>query len=75
MSAPVYLTTIILLFGAILAIVAIRYRALGQQAQAKLADAQEWRDLAERAAAAEARTAEALVSVLASVETVLKDVG
>jgi Tfp pilus assembly protein PilO len=85
MSAPVYLTTIILIVGAVVVVFGMRYLALSKQAKAKLADGQGWRQVAEQAAAAQAHTASTLASMqaslaevstrLASVETLLKDVG
>jgi hypothetical protein len=85
MSATVYLITIILIVGAIVTIFESRYRAISKEAKAKLANGQEWRQLAEDAVASQAQTASALASVqaslaevsarLASVETLLTDVG
>ncbi len=84
MSEPVYLTTLTLFFGTIIAIFAIRYRSLNLQASARLANDEAYRALADKAAAAESATAAALSGLqstleevrarVATIEKVLKEV-
>jgi Tfp pilus assembly protein PilO len=84
MSSNIYLMTIILPLVAIVFIFGLRYRAQVQQAQARLANDEAYRQLAEKAAATQAATATALASIdatlaelkarLSGVEKVLKEV-
>lgn len=85
MSAPIYLTTLCLFFGAIILVFVIRYVSLVLQARARLANDDAYRKLAEGARSAQAETATALAAIqasmadvqarLAAVEKILKDVG
>lgn len=84
MSEHVYFLSIILPLVAIVFIFGMRYRAQVQQAQARLANDEAYRQLAEKAAATQAATASALASIdatlaelktrLSGVEKVLKEV-
>jgi hypothetical protein len=84
MSATLYLTTICLPLATILLVFGMRYAAAVQQAKARRADDDAWRQVAEKAAAAQAETATALASMeaaladvrtrLTAVEKILKDV-
>ena len=84
MSENVYLTTIIIFFGTIITIFAIRYRSLNYQASARAANDDAYRKLAEKAAQAESATASALADLQATlaevrlrvttIEKVLKEV-
>ncbi|MES2899481.1 MAG: hypothetical protein V4723_07105 [Pseudomonadota bacterium] len=84
MSEPVYLTSIIIFFGTIIAIFAIRYRSLNHQASARLANDEAYRKLAEKAILAESATAAALADLqstlaevrlrVSTIEKVLKEV-
>ena len=85
MTEHLYVLTIIAPMITVLCIAALRYVSRIQQARARLADEGAYREVAERAATAEAETASALQSIqaalsdvrarLVSVETILKDVG
>jgi hypothetical protein len=84
MSQNLYLLTLCLPLGTILVVFGMRYYALVQQAKARLASDEAYRQLAEKAAAAESETAKTLTSMevaladmrmrLVSVEKILKDV-
>jgi hypothetical protein len=84
MSTPLYIFSISIPLLTILAIFAIRYLALTQQAKARIASDEAYRALAEKAAAAETAAAASLAAIqqsladvrtrLASVEKILKDV-
>jgi hypothetical protein len=84
MHEHVYLLTLGLPLLTILIVFGMRYYAAIEQAKARLANDQAYRDLAEKAAAAQAETASTLASMSASladltsrlgaVEKVLKDV-
>ena len=84
MSEPIYLTTIGIFFGTVLAIFAMRSFAAIQQAKARLASDEAYRTVAEKAALAETQTAAALVAIqatlddmrsrLGAIEKVLKEV-
>ena len=84
MSESVFLITIILPLITILAVFAMRYYAAIQQAKARLANDNAYRQIAEQSAAAQAETARRLASMdaalgdlksrLAAVEKVLKEV-
>jgi hypothetical protein len=84
MSESIYLLSIGLPLGTILLIFAMRYFSAVQQAKARLANDDAYRQLAARAADAQAETAVALSSIdatladlksrLASLEKILKEV-
>ena len=84
MSEHVYFITIALPAATILIVFGMRYHAAVQQARARLANDDAYRQTAEKAAAAEAATAAALAAIqasladaaarLAAIETVLKAV-
>jgi hypothetical protein len=84
MSAPVYFTTIGLFLGTILAIFGMRYRSAVQQAKARLAHDQAYREIAAKAVAEQADTATAISAIrvsladiaarLGTIEKVLKEV-
>ncbi len=84
MSQPVYFLTIGMVLATILAIFGMRYRSTGQQAKARLAEEQAYREIATRAVADQAGTAATLASIqseltgigtrLAAIERVLKEV-
>jgi hypothetical protein len=85
MTAFIYLLTLILPLATILLVFAIRGWSAIQQAKARLANEDEYRRIAEKAAGAQADTANALTAIQASmsevqarltaVEKILKDVG
>ncbi len=78
MSAALYLTTLCLPLGTILLVFGMRYFALIQQAKARLASDEAYRQIAEKAVADHGATASALTSIetrLAAIEKILKDVG
>jgi hypothetical protein len=70
MSENLYLLTICLPLGTILLIFGMRYFSAVQQAKARLANDEAYRQIAAKAAAAQAETATAL----ASIDTTLADV-
>lgn len=84
MSAPVYFATIGLVLGTILVVFGMRYYSANQQAKARIAHDQSYRELAERAVADRADTATAVSTIqvsladiatrLGSIEKVLKEV-
>lgn len=84
MSESVYLLTICLPLATILLVFGMRYFSAVQQAKARLANDDAYRQIAAQAAAAQARTATALSSIdatladlrsrLAMVEKMLKEV-
>jgi hypothetical protein len=84
MSESIYLLSIGLPLGTILLIFAMRYFSAVQQAKARLANDDAYRQLAAKAADAQAETAVALASIdatladlksrLASLEKILKEV-
>ncbi|HEY1562458.1 MAG TPA: hypothetical protein VGF71_16440 [Caulobacteraceae bacterium] len=84
MTAIFYLLTLVLPLATILIVFAMRYYALVQQARARLANDDAYRQLAERASAAQSRIATSLAAVetnladvrtrMAAVETILKAV-
>ena len=84
MSESVYFLTIILPLATVLLVFAMRYYAAIQQAKARLANDNAYRQLAEQSAAAQAETARRLASMdaalgelksrVATVEKVLKEV-
>ena len=85
MSESIYLMTIFLFLGTILLIFGMRYLSATQQARARLQSGDDYRRLAERAAAVEAENGAALSAIqnalaeislrLTAVERILKDVG
>jgi hypothetical protein len=84
MSETIYLLTLSLPLGTLLLVFGMRAFAAVQQAKARLANDEAYRQLAERAASAQAAAASALASIdanlaevkarLAAVEKVLKEV-
>ncbi len=84
MTPTLYLVTICLPLGTILIVFGMRYVSAVQQAKARLANEDAYRQLAARAASAEAETATALTAIqaalsevrarLTAIEKVLKDV-
>ena len=84
MSPMIYLTSLSIAFGTVLAIFAMRYAALTRQAKARLANDDAYRRMAEQAVTAQSETAAALTAIqadlsevrtrLTAVEKVLKDV-
>jgi len=84
MSEQIYLMTLILFFGTIITIFAIRYRSLNIQANARLANDDAYRMLAQKAVEAQAATSLALGELHATlgevrarvntIEKVLKEV-
>lgn len=78
MSAALYLTTLCLPLGTILLVFGMRYFALIQQAKARLASDEAYRQIAEKALADHGAAASALAGIetrLAAIEKILKDVG
>ena len=63
MPALVYLLSLVLLFGTILGIFFMRYRASAMQARARIMSEQAYQQLAEKAVAAQAET-QALLSAI-----------
>ncbi|HTD06939.1 hypothetical protein [Undibacterium sp.] len=84
MSENLYLLTICLPLGTILLIFGMRYFSAVQQAKARLANDEAYRQIAAKAAAAQAETATALASIdatladvksrLTALEKILKEV-
>ena len=84
MSASIYLLTLCLPLGTILLVFGMRYFSAIQQARARLANDDAYRQIAEKAAAAQSETASALSAIQASlaemktrlgaVEKILKEV-
>ena len=84
MTATFYLLTLVLPLATILIVFAMRYRATVQQAEARLASDDAYRQLAESAAAAQSQIAASLAAMeaglsdmrrrVAAVETILKAV-
>jgi hypothetical protein len=84
MTAIFYLLTLVLPLATILIVFAMRYYALVQQARARLANDDAYRQLAESASAAQSRIATSLAAMeasladvrsrMAAVETILKAV-
>jgi len=78
MSTPLYLFSICLPFVTVLLVFGMRYFALIQQARARLASDDAYRQIAEKAVADQGAAATALSSIetrLAAIEKILKDVG
>ncbi len=84
MTATIYLLTICIPAGVILVIFTMKYRSAGRQAQARILEETAYREVAQKAAAAQAQTATALTAVqadlaeiktrMAAVEKILKAV-
>lgn len=70
MNEDIYLLTLCLFLGAVVLIFGLRAAASVVQARAKIASEAGYRQVAERAAAAEADTATSLTSIQAAVEEV-----
>ncbi len=73
MSEPIYLTTLVIVFGTI--IFAVRYLALFKQAQAKVAMEENYRKVAEKAATAQAETAATLAAIKVTLDDMRSRVG
>ncbi len=84
MSASIYLATVCLPLATVIIVFAMRYVSNVQQARARLANDEAYRQMAEKAVATQSETANALSSIqaaltdardrLASVERILRDV-
>ena len=77
MAEHVYLLTLFLPLGTVLIIFGMKYYAAVQQAKARLAGDEAYRQVAEQAAAAQAETAAALADLkirLTAIEKILKEV-
>ena len=84
MTTTLYLLTLVLPLATILIVFAVRYYAAVQQARARLANDDAYRQLAEAASAAQSRIASSLAAIeanvsdvrtrMAAVETILKAV-
>ena len=85
MSEQIYLMTLTIPLGTVLVIFAMKYLSAAYKARSEAASAEDYRELAARAAAAQAENAAALAAIratlgdmqgrLAEVETMLKEVG
>lgn len=77
MAEHVYLLTLLLPLATVLIIFGMKYYAAVQQAKARLASDDAYRQVAEQAAAAQAETAAALADLkirLATIEKILREV-
>ncbi len=77
MAEHVYLLTLLLPLATVLIIFGMKYYAAVQQAKARLASDDAYRQVAEQAAAAQAETAAALADLkmrLAAIEKILREV-
>ncbi|MBZ2209886.1 hypothetical protein [Massilia soli] len=77
MAEHVYLLTLFLPLGTVLLIFGMKYYAAVQQAKARLASDDAYRQVAEQAVAAQAETAAALADLkirLATIEKILREV-
>jgi predicted negative regulator of RcsB-dependent stress response len=77
MAEHVYLLTLFLPLATVLIIFGMKYYASVQQAKARLASDEAYRQVAEQAAAAQAETAAALADLktrLATIEKILREV-
>lgn len=77
MAEHVYLLTLLLPLATVLIIFGMKYYAAVQQAKARLASDDAYRQVAEQAAAAQAETAAALADLkirLTAIEKILKEV-
>lgn len=75
MSTPIYIFTALLPFVTALLIFGMRYFAQIQQAKARLAGDEAYRQLVEKVAGDQASALTAIETRLAAIEKVLKDVG
>jgi len=75
MSTPIYIFTALLPFVTALLIFGMRYVAQIQQAKARLANDDAYRQLVEKVATDQAAALTAIETRLAAIEKVLKDVG
>jgi signal transduction histidine kinase len=78
MTDSTFFITILLILGTILIIFAMRYFSSMQQARSRIASDNAYRDVAEKAVTAQSEISAALADIrarLASVETILKEVG
>jgi hypothetical protein len=75
MSTPIYIFTALLPFVTALLIFGMRYVAQIQQARARLAGDEAYRQLVEKVAADQTTALTAIETRLAAIEKVLKDVG
>jgi HAMP domain-containing protein len=85
MSEEMYVFSLSVIFGTILLIFVMRYVSAAQQARARLANDDAYRQLAAKATAAQAETAAVLTSIdttlaelksrVAALEQILKEVG
>lgn len=85
MSEEMYVFSLSVIFGTIIIVFAMRFVSTARQAKARLANDDAYRQLAAKAAAAQAETAAALTSVdttladlksrVAALEQILKEVG
>lgn len=75
MSAPVYFATIGLFLGTILAVFGMKYYFASQQAKARLAHDQAYREMAAKAVADQAATATAISAIQASLADVATRLG
>jgi len=84
MTTILYLLTLVLPLATVLIVFAMRYYAIVQQAKARLANDDAYRQLAQSASAAQSQTATSLAAMeasltdvrtrMAAVETILKEV-
>jgi hypothetical protein len=84
MSAPVYFATIGLFLGTILAVFAMRYYSVNQQAKSRLAQEMAYRDIAAKATAEQVDATAAVTAIqatltdiagrLGAIEKILKEV-
>jgi uncharacterized membrane protein len=70
MSEPVYFLTLGLVVGTILVVFGMRYASASQQARARLAHDQAYREIAAKAVADQAETAAAISSIQAAMTEV-----
>lgn len=75
MSTPIYIFTALLPFVTALLIFGMRYVAQIQQAKARLANDDAYRQLVEKVATDQAAALTAIETRLAAIEKILKDVG
>jgi len=75
MSTPIYIFTALLPFVTALLIFGMRYVAQIQQARARLANDEAYRQLVEKVATDQAAALTAIETRLAAIEKVLKEVG
>lgn len=75
MSTPIYIFTALLPFVTALLIFGMRYVAQIQQAKARLAGDEAYRQLVEKVAGEQATALAAIETRLSAIEKILKDVG